>query len=148
MNAWKILLIILAVGLWGVACNSPQRPTVDVTIRNDSTNHLDWVTVKWDEAEIPAGVMGSGKAVTILDAGLPKDATTNVAIFEFINEDDPGLNWDSGSNQEVRMRREKSWRRVPVDVSRLLQLGPGHYEVTFRLLSLTNATVAVATTQR
>ncbi len=119
------------------------HPTQSLTIRNDSTNHLDWAQIRWGERVIELGVMPPGKGATFLDAGIPPGVTTNIAIIEFINEDAAGLNWKSGSNEEVRARREKSWTRVPVDVSGLLRLGPGGSQITFRILSLTNADVLV-----
>lgn len=99
--------------------------------------------VNWGGHTIEAGVMSPGKGMKIYDAGLPVGVTTKVAVIEFINEDTPGLNWGSGSNEEVRERRAKSWTRVSVDVSQLLNLGREPYHVTFRILSVTNAEVLV-----
>jgi hypothetical protein len=115
----------------------------DITVQNASTNHLDWAKVEWGGRVIEVGVMPPGKGATTLDAGLPTGVTTNVAVIEFINEDAPGLNWQSGSHEEVRARRTNSWTRVLVDVSRLLQLGQEPCHITFRILSLTNADVVI-----
>jgi hypothetical protein len=114
-----------------------------LTFRNNSTNHLDWAQIRWGDRVIELGVMSPGKDATFLDTGLPAGVTTNIAVIEFINEDAAGLDWKSGSNEEVRARRGKSWTRVPVDVSGLLRLGPGGSQITFRILSLTNADVLV-----
>lgn len=152
--SWRLMnepgaVIILGVGLvLATACsrstpsNSAPHPKQSLTVRNDSTNRLDWAQVRWGERVLEVGVLSPGKGATFLDAGPPVGVTTNIAVIEFINEDAPGLNWESGSNEEVRTRREKSWTHVPVDVSGLLRLGPGG-EITFRILSLTNADVLV-----
>lgn len=87
--------------------------------------------------------MPPGNAKTFLDASLPTDVTTNVAAIEFINEDAAGLNWESGSNEEVRARRAKSWSKVPVDASQLLHLDSDPYRITFRIRNLTNADILV-----
>jgi len=115
----------------------------DITVQNDSTNHLDWAKIEWGDRDISVGVMPPGKGATLLDFGLPSGVKTNVAVIRFINEDAPGLGWDSGSNDQVRARRETSWTLLPIDVSRLLQLVDGYYEITFRILSLTNADIAI-----
>jgi hypothetical protein len=116
-----------------------------VTYQNDSTNHLDWVRVEWGGRIFRVGVMPPGNSATVLDESLRTEVITNVAIIQFINEDATGMSWESGSNEEVRARRENSWMRVSVDVSQLLRLGPEPHDVTFRILSLTNADVMVKT---
>jgi hypothetical protein len=136
-----VLMSVLALFLASCTTNAPLRR--DVTIQNDSSNHLDWVSVNWGGRILRAGVMPPGKGAMIFEAGLPAGVTTNVAVIEFINEDTPGLDWASGSREEVRARREKSWTRVPVDVSRLLRLGHGPYSITFRILSVTNADLLI-----
>ena len=137
------ILLVLSLALCVVSCSSSRQLRRDVTIQNGSTNHLEWVDVDWGGHTIDVGVLPPGKGATILDAGIPAGVTTNIAVLKFINEDQPGLNWESGSNDEVRARRAKSWTRVPVDVSPLLKLGPGPCHITFRILSVTNAEVVV-----
>jgi len=140
-------ILVSFVALCTPACSSKlssrSQVGADITVQNDSTNHLDWAEVEWGDRSISVGVMPPGKGATFLDFDLPSDVRTNVAVIKCINEDTPGLSWDSGSNDEVRARRATSWTRIPVDVRRLLQLGDGHYDVTFRILSLTNADVLV-----
>ena len=138
---------LMSALLWVTSCAS-QKPMPDVTIQNASTNHLDWVEVRWGENVMTAGVLPPGVGKTELHKGLPARITTNFAIIRFINEDDPRLRWESGSNEEVRARRATSEMFVPVDVSPLLRLGPRQDKVTFRILSLTNADVLVQTRQR
>ena len=138
-----LLAFVLTCGMPSCSRHSRLEPTVDVTIQNDSTNHLDWVEVDWGGRVMTAGVSPPGKGATELDAGLPVGVATNVAMIKFINEDDPRLSWTGGSNEEVRARRAISWTQVPVDVNRLQQLGPGHYKITFRILSLTNAELLI-----
>ena len=147
MCVW-LQMALLGLGLaFATSCSrntshSPaQHPTRSLTFRNDSTNHLDWAQIRWGDRVIELGIMSPGKDATFLDTGLPAGVTTNIAVIEFINADAAGLNWKSGSNEEVRARREKSWTHVPVDVSGLLRLGPGGGQITFRILSLTNADV-------
>ena len=46
---------LVAVAFAGlvVSCSIPaSRPSVDIDIRNDSTNHLNWVSVLWDEGKL------------------------------------------------------------------------------------------------
>ena len=136
-------MLLLVFALCVTSCSSTTILTRDVTIRNDSANHLDWVKVDWGGHTFSAGVLPPGVFKKTFDARLPADVTTNVAFIEFINEDTPGLNWESGSNDEVRARRAKSLTRVPVDVSRLLSLGREPYHIIFRILSVTKADVLV-----
>ncbi|HEX2854764.1 MAG TPA: hypothetical protein VHO24_16145 [Opitutaceae bacterium] len=139
-----ILLSALAFCL--VACSPSERLRRDVTIQNDSKNQLDWVSVKWGGRVFGAGIMPPGKGATIIDASLPANVTAKVAIIEFIDEDAPGLNWKSGSNEEVRARRAESWTRVPVDITQLSQISGQSCHITFRILSLTDAEVRVERT--
>lgn len=137
------ILMVVSLALCVVSCSRTRPLRRDITIQNDSTNHLDWADVDWGGHTIEVGVLPPGIGKTILDAGIPVGVATNVAVLKFINEDEPGLNWASGSNDEVRARRAKSWMRVPVDASPLLRLGPGPCHITFRILSVTNAEVKV-----
>jgi len=139
----KIALVCCILVTCMTSCSRNGAPLHRVTYRNDSTNHLDWVRVEWGGRIFGVGVMAPGKSATVLDESLRTEVTTNVAIIEFINEDATGMNWESGSNEEVRARRERAWTRVPVDVSQLLRLGPEPHDVTFRILSLTNADLMV-----
>lgn len=138
-----ITIVACLLGFCVTAGSSSPKVSADISVRNQSTNHLDWVSIEWGAGRIQVGVMPPGKGATYFDFGLPANVQTNVAFFKFINEDTSGLDWKSGSNEEVRARRATSWTRVPIDVSRLLHLGKEHHYVTFRLLSLTNADVEV-----
>jgi hypothetical protein len=145
---WKTFFAGFAVALCTLSCDGNQQITPTITVQNDSTNHLDWVSVKWGDHRLDVGVMSPGTGATYLGVSLPTFVTTNVAIIKFINEDDPGLSSESGTPDEARARRVKSWRKVPVDVEPLLHLRPQHYDVTFRILSLTNAELQVNTTEK
>ena len=101
-------LIAFLVALCVPSCHRDPHLKRDITVQNASTNHLDWAKVEWGGRVIEVGVMPPGKGATTLDAGLPTGVTTNVAVIEFINEDAPGLNWQSGSHEEVRARRTNS----------------------------------------
>lgn len=137
------ILAILILPLFLISCGSKEHARIDITVQNASTNDLDWAEIDWGGHSLSVGVMPAGKSATLLDYGLPSGTKTNVAVIKFINENSPDLNWKSGSNEAVRARRANSWTQVPVDVSRLLQLGKGRYEITFRILSLTNADVLI-----
>ena len=134
---------VLALCITSCSRNTHLNYDRNITIQNDSTNHLDWAKVDWGGRLLDVGVMPPGKGATYLNFNLPSGVTTNTAFIEFINEDAAGLNWESGSNGEVRERRAHSATRIPVDVSKLLRLGTEHYDITFRILSLTNADVLV-----
>jgi hypothetical protein len=138
------LTILAAVSLCASSCSSRDplwEP--DITVRNDSTNHLDWASVEWGSLSLGAGVMPPGTFSTSLYERIPSDITTNLAVIKFINEDSPGLNWESGSSEEVRSRRAKSWTEIPVDVSQVLLHRHEHCDITFRILSPTNAEVLI-----
>jgi hypothetical protein len=138
------LAILAVVLLCAISCRS--RDPVwepDITVRNDSTNHLDWASVEWGGHSLDVGVMHPGNEATYLYQRIPSDITTNLAVIRFINEDSPGLNWKSGSNEEVRSRRAKSWTEIPVDVSHVLLHRHERCDITFRILSLTNAEVLI-----
>jgi hypothetical protein len=101
-------ILIFSVALCATSCSTKRsgmsQVTADITVRNDSTNHLDWGKIEWADRSISVGVMSPGNGATYLDFGLPSGVKTNVAVVSFINEDAPGLSWDSGSNDEVRER--------------------------------------------
>ena len=121
-----------------VSCSmTPRRPSVDIEIRNDSTNELNWMRVKWDEGEQSAGVMPPGKSAVLLDAGLPKAPKSDTAFMEFVDDKD-GWTYSPGRPSSERRRY-----RIPVDVSALKQLSPGHYRVTFSVLSFTEARLQI-----
>ena len=136
-------MLLLALAFCVVSCSPSKRLRRDITLQNDSNNHLDWVEVNWGGRVVEFGVMPPGKGATLIDVGLPTSVTTNVAVISFINEDAPGLNWKSGSNEEVRARRENSWTRVPVEVSQLLRINSEPHHITFRILSVTKAEVRI-----
>ena len=143
MHTLRVIAFGTMLAVCVTSCSNRARLSADISVQNDSTNHLDWAKVEWGGHSIDVGVMPPGKSATLLDFGLPSGVTTNTAVVEFINEDAPGLSWASGSNEEVRARRANSVTRVPVDVTQLLRLSPEHYQITFQILSLTNATVLV-----
>ena len=111
------------------------RPSVDIDIRNDSTNALNWVRAQWDDREITAGVMIVGASSVYLDAGLPKSPKSDTVFIEFVDDKD---GWTGRANSERKRYR------IPVDVSAVKQLSTGHYRVTFSILSFTEAKLTIA----
>ncbi len=130
-------LIIIATG-----CNSlhPQA-TVDVSIRNDSTNYLDWVSVVWGSGEIRAGILPPGAGAKHYDAGLPKLVKTNIATLEFVDDNDRKLH--ALPMDRTALEKRKAYV-IPIDVSALRQLSVGgHYHVTFVITSFTEAKLVI-----
>ena len=123
-------------GLLASCSITPSRPSVDIDIRNDSTNHLNWVSVLWDEGKQTAGVMIPGASKVSLDAGLPKKPKSDTAFMEFVDDND-------GWTYQGRPTSERKRFRIPVDVSALKRLSAGHYRVTFSILSLTEARLQI-----
>ena len=136
------LLFAAWVASLATSCGLGRRqPIVDVTVRNSTTNKLGWAELVWGEGSLSIGVFLPGKGITYGDTGLPNSVKTNTATIEFVNEDDPRVRVGS-EDERVAMRRQLI-QKVPVDVSPLRQLAPGHYQATFNLLSLTNAVLAI-----
>ncbi len=126
-------LVVVGLGIPIVSCSiAPHRPSVDIEIRNDSTNALNWVTVQWDDREQTAGVMPSGVSKVSLDAGLPKAPKSDTAFVEFVDDKD-------GWTYNGRPNSERKRYRLPVDISELKRLSAGHYRITFSILSFTEA---------
>jgi hypothetical protein len=133
------LYFLAALGLTILAAScriAPQQASVDIEIRNDSTNELEWVSVKWDDGEKSAGVLPPGVWKVELDAGLPKNPKSDTAFMEFVDDRD-------GWVYQARPNSERKRYRIPVDVSALKRLSPGRYHVTFSILSFTEATLQI-----
>jgi hypothetical protein len=129
--------VAVAFAVLVVSCNTPSsRPSVDIDIRNDSTNRLNWVKVLWDEGEQTAGVMIPGASKVSLDAGLPKRPKSDTAFMEFVDDKD-------GWTYQNKPNSERKRYRIPVDVSALKRLSAGHYRVTFSILSFTEARLQI-----
>lgn len=124
------LLILLA------SCKT-SPPSVDIEIRNDSTNDLNWVRVQWDDGEKTAGVLPPGISKVDLGANLPRAPKSYTAFMEFADEND---GWDYKSGKP---NSERKLYRIPIDVSPLKQLGSERYLVTFSVLSLAEAKLTI-----
>src|SRR5829696_3092957 len=143
----KTFLLVVFVAFFATSCSLGQRqPLLDVTVRNNTTNRLGWAELNWGEGSITVGIFPAGKGATFFDASLPKSTRTHTATIEFVNEDDPRLQAAS-ADERVSLKR-RLIQKVPVDVSALQQLAPGHYHVTFSLLSLTNAELVIGSRQK
>jgi hypothetical protein len=131
----------LALTMVLAASCGTKRPatSVDITIQNDSTNNLDWVELVWGEGNLSVGVMSAGNGKTILDAGIPKSAT-DTATLEFVENNDPKLRAGPTDRAALEARKKHS---IQVDVSRLRRLAPGRYDVTFSILSLSEAKLRI-----
>src|ERR1043165_2301988 len=67
----SVFLAMLAASFAVISCGTIPRCSVDIDIRNDSTNYLNWVAVLWDDGKQTVGVMPPGASSINLDAGLP-----------------------------------------------------------------------------
>jgi hypothetical protein len=132
----SIFLAVLAATFAVISCSTMSRPSVDIDIRNNSTNFLNWVAVLWDDGKQTAGVMPPGVSKISLDAGLPKSPKSDTAFIEFVVYND---GWINGA----RPNSERKHYRIPVDVSPLKRLGSGHYRVTFSILSFSQADLKI-----
>ena len=137
MRTHLYCFVAVAFTVLVVSCNIPSsRPSVDIDIRNDSTNDLNWVSVLWDEGKQTAGVLRHGASSVSLDAGLPKKPKSDTAFMEFVDDSD-------GWIYQGRPTSERKRYRIPVDVSALKRLSAGHYRVTFSILSFTEARLQI-----
>ncbi len=141
----KTLFLAAVAVVLATSCSMGRRqPIVDVTVQNNTTNQLGWAEVNWGEgSSISVGVFAPHTGKTYYDTSFPKSVKTNIATIEFVDEEDARLH--IGSEDERLALRKQSIRRVPVDVSPLRRLAPGHYHVTVSLLSLTNAELVIQT---
>ena len=132
----SVFLAVLTATFAVISCSTMPRRSVDIEIRNGSTNFLNWVAVLWDDGEQRAGVMPPGVSKISLDAGLPKSPKSDTAFIEFVDRND---GWINGA----RPNSERKHYRIPVDVSPLKRLNSGHYRVTFSILSFTQAELKI-----
>jgi len=114
----------------------PAYQTVDIEIRNASTNRLNWVRVLWDEKQQTAGILIPGASSVSLDAGRPKNPKSDTAFMEFVDDHD-------GWAPQGRPTSERKRYRIPIDVSALKRLSSGHCRVTFSILSFTEARLQI-----
>ncbi|MEI9864809.1 MAG: hypothetical protein WDN00_09700 [Limisphaerales bacterium] len=129
--------VAVAFAVLVMSCSIPSsRPSVDIDIRNDSTNDLDWVKVRWDDGGQSAGVLPVGVSKVSLDAGLPKSPKSDTAFIEFADDKD-------GWVYLARPNSERKRYSIPVDVSSLKRLSAGHYRVTFSILSFTEGKLLI-----
>jgi hypothetical protein len=127
--------VAVALTMLIASCSSMRsRPSVDIDIRNDSTNALNWVSLQWDGRKITAGVMIVGASSVYLDAGLPKSPKSDTVFIEFVDDKD---GWTGKANSERKRYK------VSVDASALKLLSAGHYRVTFSILSFTKARLQI-----
>jgi hypothetical protein len=131
----SVLLAILTT-FAVISCSTTPRRSVDIEIRNGTTNFLTWVAVTWDDGKQTAGVMPPGVSKINLDAGLPKAPKSETAFIEFVDRND---GWINGA----RPNSERKHYRIPVDVAPLKRLSSGHYRVTFSILSFTQAELKI-----
>ena len=70
------VLVALAL-LWGCRAKDMGTITVNVGIRNSSSNSLDWVEMMWKGPDISSGILTTGVEKTVLDAewSFPTNAT-------------------------------------------------------------------------
>ena len=137
MRTHLYCFVAVASAVLVMSCSIPSsRPSVDIDIRNDSTNHLNWVSVLWDEGKQTAGLMIPGASSVSLDAGLPKKPKSDTAFMEFVDDND-------GWTSQGRPNSERRRYRIPVDVSALKRLSAGHYRVTFSILSFTEVRLQI-----
>jgi hypothetical protein len=132
----SVFLAVLTATFAVISCSTTPRRSVDIDIRNDSTNFLNWVAVLWDDGKQTAGVLPPGVSKISLDAGLPKSPKSDTAFIEFVDRND---GWING----VTPNSERKHYRIPVDVSPLKRLTSGHYRVTFSILSFTQAELKI-----
>ena len=64
-----LLAVILAVTGCGKA--QPKRPVLNITLRNSSSNALDWVEFDWAGPDVGAGILSPGIGKTALDVKWP-----------------------------------------------------------------------------
>ena len=137
MRIYFYRLPAVGFAMFVASCSiTPPRPSVDIEIRNQSTNDLNWVGVHWDEGEQTAGVLPPGVSKVLLDAGLPRSPKADTAFMEFVDDKD-------GWTYQGKPNSERKHYRIPVDVSALKRLSSGHYCVTFSILSFTEARLQI-----
>jgi hypothetical protein len=67
---------------------------------------------------------------------LPKEGKSDTAFFEFVDDKD-------GWTSQARPNSERKQYRIPVDVSAVGRLSPGHYRLVFSILSFTEAKLKI-----
>jgi hypothetical protein len=97
----------------------------DISVRNATRQSLDQVTIVWDRQELRCGLVSAGGLARVYEAGIPKGATSQVALITFVED------------------RTRHPRTIVVDTSPLTKQS-GSYQATFAIKSLTNAEVIVA----
>ena len=56
---YALLVVLVLFCSFGCQSKNPVR-TVNITLRNDSTNDLDWVKLEWNGPGVPGGILSRG----------------------------------------------------------------------------------------
>jgi hypothetical protein len=56
---YPLLMLLVVFCSFGCQSKNPVR-TVNITLRNDSTNDLDWVELEWKGPGVPGGILSRG----------------------------------------------------------------------------------------
>ena len=75
----SIILLLLIAAAVGCQEKGLKSMIVDITLSNNSTNTLDWVTLNWQGPEVPGGILSPGITSTAIDVEWPNltSATLN-----------------------------------------------------------------------
>jgi len=76
---YLLLSLLLAAGC---AAEHKHHVLVNVTLRNDSTNALSGVKLKWDGPYIPGGVLSPGVSKTAVSAEWPNISTGELTFID------------------------------------------------------------------
>ncbi len=79
------MLLILPTSFIGcLGDKEDSSPMIDITIRNSSSQDVDWVKLTWEGPHVPGGIIPAGKGSTT--AGHVPPGTTTATI-EFVDKD-------------------------------------------------------------
>ena len=116
----------LATVLLAVFVSCDHRTTVstslDISVRNDTTNALDWVELVWDGPSVVGGILSPGISKTTMDIGIPKSDT---ASLEFVTK----------TNRQPH--------KIAIDVSALKRLSSGRHDVVISIRSVNEAALLI-----
>ncbi len=66
-----IPLFLLVSAILGCQKTAPPSAAVDITLSNNSTNALDWVTLRWEGPNVPGGILSPGVTSTAVGVAWP-----------------------------------------------------------------------------
>jgi hypothetical protein len=101
------LFLFLAL-MMVIGCNNdqPKNKLVNITLRNSSSNALDWVKLDWKGSYVPGGILSPGIGSTAVSVEWPVVSNAKITFVDGKTRKPYGLEVSFASiNEQVRTGR-------------------------------------------